>query len=142
MSQLRRVLLRRVARDSDSSDDVSVRQLIEQLLVRFQESRLLDDARYAHALAQSLRGRGQSEAKIRMKLRSRGISGPEADAALEALSGQELGEEQAALVYAKKRRFAERLDLSDPTQRQKALASLARQGFSFDVAKRALELAG
>lgn len=42
------------------------------------------------------------------------------------------------MIYARKRRLVTRFDVREPKQRQKALASLARRGFSFDVAHKVL----
>lgn len=141
MEQVRRVLKRRLFRYGDSSLKAQVERDIESLLVRFQESRLLDDQRFARGLSESQRRRGGSLPKIRQKLRARGLSDEMVEGALQRIGeNPELGDEASAREYARKRRLTQRFDLNDPHERQKALASLARQGFSFDVAKRALEL--
>ncbi len=135
------MLKRRLFRYGDASIKAQVERDIESVLLRFQESRLLDDGRFARGLAESQRRRGGSLPKIRQKMRARGLSDEFVEAALQSMGDDpELGDEASAREYARKRRLGQRFDLSDPQQRQKALASLARQGFSFDVAKRALDL--
>ena len=109
--------------------------------VRFVDSRILDDERYALALAEGQRRRGSSLAKVRQKLMARGLAEEHIERALDALGeDEELSEEASAAIYVRKRRILEKFDLSDPKQRDKALASLARQGFSFDVARGVLGL--
>ena len=139
VSQLRNVLQRRVKKYGAASDQEAAHERIEALLTRFQESRLIDDARYAEGFAQSQRARGASSLQIEKKLTTRGISPDAAQTALRKVQddgGQDEG--AAARTYADKRRLAVRYDLTDPKEKQKALAALARQGFSFDVAERTL----
>lgn len=143
VEQLRRVLLRRVKRYSSGSVRDRAEADVRTLLERFQVSRLLDDARYAEALARGLRARGSSTLGIRQKLRSRGVSAELIEGALEALArhhgdADEDPELVAARAYARKRRLTTRYDLTKPEERQKALAALARKGFSFSIAARAL----
>lgn len=138
VEQLRRVLLRRVARFAPATAADEPTKHIEALLVRFCENGLLSDERYALALSESLRRRGNSTLKIRAKLRARGIdAGQIGDVLAQAGPSCEV---ESAEAYARRRRLSSRYDLSDAKERQKALAALARQGFSFDVAKRALGL--
>lgn len=140
--QVRTVLRRRIYRYGDNATRAEAQEAIEQLLVRLQESRILDDTRFARGLAESQRRRGASLLKLKQKMKLRGLPPEIAEQALDSLDGDDaaLSEEGSARTYARKRRLAQRFDLSDPQQRQKALASLARQGFSFDIARRVLEL--
>lgn len=136
--QLRRVLLRRVAR-APAEERELVRQRIDELLSRYQASRLIDDARYAEHLVRSLREKGTSSARIRLKLRQRGIDEATIGRVLDSSAADtEEVELAAARAYARRRRLHARYDLNDPTQRQKALAALARQGFSYEVCTAAL----
>jgi regulatory protein len=139
VEQVRRVLGRRIFKYAEADARAAAVQLGERILSRLVESRLLDDERYARAYAESLRRRGASKPKLLAKLKSRGLSEEVIGGALEGLSGdEELSDEGAAATYARKRRLRERYNLDDPKERQKALAALARQGFSFDVARRVL----
>ena len=116
-----------------------VREHIDELLARYQASRLIDDARYAESLVRSLRDRGASSIRIRLKLRQRGIDDVTMHGVLERLADDtQQTELTAARAYARRRRLRARYDLDDPAQRQKALAALARQGFSYDVCTAAL----
>ncbi len=141
VQQLRRVLQRHVARHAVEGQRSAAHQRIERLLERLVGSRLLDDRRYAESLTRGLRERGTSQAKIRRKLFERGVAEALVADALGAVDdATEDGELEAARAYARRKRLTSRFDLSDRAQREKALASLGRQGFSFDVARRALDL--
>ena len=139
VAQLRRVLMRRVAR-AESPDLIEpAKAQVELVLARLIESRLLDDARFAVAFAEGQRRRGASALGLRSKLRARGLGDQDVEAALTSTAESELyNEEESALIYARKRRLVVRFDVREPKQRQKALASLARRGFSFDIAQRVL----
>jgi regulatory protein len=138
VEQLRRVLRRRLDRQAGPDAVARVERDIEQLLERYQGSRLLDDRRYAENLARGLRERGASTLRIRQKLRQRGVASETIDRVLERSASGGSEDLRAAKAYARRRRLAQRYDLRVPAERQKALAALARQGFSFDVAARAL----
>lgn len=141
VDQVRRILRRRIFKYAEPSARSEAHSLAEQILRRLVESRVLDDARYARAYAETLRRRGASGPKLLQKLKARGLAEDLVQAAVDALSGdEELSDEGAAAVFARKRRLRERFNLEDPKERQKALASLARQGFSFDVSRRVLGL--
>jgi regulatory protein len=78
---------------------------------------------------------GKSSRIITMKLRNRGV---DADTITDVLihtdedeGGSKHADVVAARIYVRKRKLRDK----DP---HKALAALGRQGFSFDVAKRAL----
>ncbi len=141
VEQVRRVLLRRVLRYGDETTKPQARLDIERVLERLQQSRLLDDERFARGYAQSQRRRGASSLYLRQKMRMRGLDPQLIDEAIEAtVEDEEHNEQASAVIYARKRRLKERFDLDDPVQRNKALSALARRGFSFDVARRALDL--
>jgi regulatory protein len=98
--------------------------------------RLAPDAKVARARVESGRARGLSRRRIALKLR--GVDRDVADDAFAAVDAEHDddgapvdAEFAAAVVFATKKKLLQK-------EPQKALASLARQGFSFDVAKRAL----
>ncbi|HEY1097918.1 MAG TPA: RecX family transcriptional regulator [Myxococcota bacterium] len=108
---------------------------IDALVERMRASLLIDDARVATARVASGRARGLSTKKIEMKLRDKGVDVDTAAAAFEHVDGDDgksAADLDAARVYVRKRRLRDK----DP---QKALAALARQGFSFSTAKLALQ---
>jgi regulatory protein len=115
-------------------------QWIAELTARYSGSGVLDDARFAKNLASQLTRRGKSSRAISQKLATRGVPSDVANELMSARKRDEPGAElEAAQAYVRKRRLgpfrsAEKRD----EYRHKDLASLARQGFSFDIAKRAL----
>lgn len=137
-AQLRRALeqkVRRAERHHGPSPDAAI--WIEALLARFVRAGLLDDDRVALGRAMGMRDRGTSRRAVMMKLRQKGVDDATAARALsqvDADAGPE-AELAAARAYVRRRR----LGAKDP---QRALAALARQGFSFDVARRALAAEG
>lgn len=137
-ARLRKVLERKLDPALDGKARASAKTKIEALLVRLESSRVLDDQRYAENLTQSLRARGASARGIAQKLRLRGVEA----GAVTGLSQTPSDELSAARIFVKKRRLIERHAANGPAGRAKALAALGRQGFSFDVARRALELEG
>lgn len=139
----RSVLLRRVDRAAKhhETDKDACAQLIDQLIRRYQDCGLLNDQAYARAQAASLNRRGKSLRAIRMKLVQKAVPGTIIDETLDALS-DELGEPDlaAAIAYARKRRLGPyRNRKSDSGNRDKELAVLARNGFSYSLARRIVE---
>lgn len=102
--------------------------LIEALVAKMVEAQLLDDDAFARGRVESLSARGTSKRGIAQRLRQRGVSNETAARAL--VQTDDLA---AAVRYVARRRL-------HGVDRQKALASLGRQGFSYDVARRALDV--
>ncbi len=139
---LKRVLLRKVMRSAYAHDtDVAEGEaFVQDLIARFQSSGLLDDAVFAKGRAETLHRRGNSRRVIRAKLKQKGVADDDINTALAALGNGGEAELAAALNYAKRRRFGPfATKKPTPEQREKQLASLARAGFSYDVARQVLE---
>ena len=113
---------------------------IDELLQRYRSSGLVDDARFAKNLASQLGARGKSSRAIAQKLAQRGVPGEVASELMSERKQSEPGAElSAALAYVRKRRLGPYRSAEKREEyRHKDLASLARQGFSFDIAKKAL----
>jgi regulatory protein len=142
VANLRRVLLQRFRKQAreQAIDMDRAAQLIDELLERYQSSNLLNDERYARSIAAGLRARGKSRRAIVAKLRGRGIAAGIADAAV-AKSDEASGDAEFAAAVAlvrKKRLGPHRPEEEREAERRRDLSRLARAGFSFDVAKRAL----
>ncbi len=143
-ANLRRVLrghVMRAARAHPGLDVDAAQRLVDELIERYQSSGLLDDKRYAESLAQGLRRRGSSRRAIQHKLRARGVSADTVDQAI-ALAGRdsEDAELDAARAFVRRRRLGpHRPEPERAARYERDLAALARAGFSFDVARRALD---
>ena len=141
---LRRVLARHlkraaVERGADATRDATT--LVDELLARYQASGVLDDSRFAGAMASGLRRRGASGRAIAQKLRMRGVDGEVAHRALQGVDA-DVGadaELEAARAFVRKRRIGHlRSEEERAANRRRDLGALARAGFGMDVARRAL----
>jgi regulatory protein len=138
-TKLTQHLTQRVRKLGAAGDEDAGRWIAE-LVERYLGSGVLNDARFAQNLASQLTSRGKSARAISQKLTLRGVSQQLSTELMTARREAEPGAElEAARTYVRKRRLG---PFRDPEQRaahrQKDLASLARQGFSFDVARQAL----
>lgn len=115
-------------------------QWIEELVQRYLGSGVLDDARFARNLTNQLAARGKSTRAIAQKLAVRGVPSEVAGELIDTRRREEPGAElEAARAYVRKRRLGPYRSSDERDEyRQKDLASLARQGFSFDIARQAL----
>ncbi len=140
---LRRVLMRKVERSArfHGTDRDAGAAVVDRLIARFEDSGLLDDRAYAEARAAALRRRGASARAIRARLLGKGVDRDLIEAALAArASGPGEPELAAALVCARRRRLGPyRPAAARKSMREKDLASLARAGFAYDIARRVVE---
>lgn len=102
---------------------------IDALVVRLKNSLLLDDVRVAAARVASDVAHGRSRRMVAQRLKQKGV-----DDELVADVTADVNDDDAADAFVRRRRLQEK-------DHRKALAALARQGFSFDVARRALDRA-
>jgi regulatory protein len=148
-SNLRAVLVRyaRRAHAEGQGSTTDVLAQIDALVRRYAGSGLVDDGRYAYSLARGLRERGLSRVSILTRLHARGVAAEVAERALEqvdadtgddASTNPELG---AARALVRRRRLGPlRPPAERAARRERDLAVLARAGFSYSVAKAALEV--
>lgn len=109
------------------------------IAARMVQAGAVDDALFAQARARRLRASGRSARATLAHLSAKGVATETARAALD--HGDMPGEFTAALVLCRKRRFGPfAAAMAEPSLRQKWLASLARAGFSGEVARRALAM--
>jgi regulatory protein len=143
---LEKVLIKRIMRSAQEhgTDIEEGRAFIGELLRRYQQAGLLDDAAYAAARTRTLHERGASSRAIRARLAEKGVGAADIEAAFESLA-QDIecdGDMDliAARKYVRRRRFG---PWRQPPQRQerreKDLAALARAGFSYGVAKAVID---
>ncbi len=142
-AQFRKVLQRKVDRSlrSYGGDSTEAQGWIEALTRRLIETGLLDDRQFAAARARALFRRGASAGRIRYLLQTKGVARSDIDDALGDLNDM-AGEPElaAALIYARRRRIGPfRLSEERSSFRQRDLASLSRQGFGYDLARRVVD---
>ncbi|MBP9050600.1 MAG: RecX family transcriptional regulator [Alphaproteobacteria bacterium] len=140
-AQFRRVMTRKIDRSCRAHADQDREEclnLLETLISRFQTIGFLDDPAYASGLRYSLTQRGYSSSRIAQTLRQKGIS---PDWLQEASAREPLNPDHdwlAALRWIKKKRLGAYSTRDEGPNR--SLASLARAGFEFDMARKALSL--
>lgn len=122
------------------SDTQAAAHAIDALIARYLSSGLLDDRRYAEAQAASLQRRGASRHSIRQRLAAKGVGRDLVGEALEGLETDAATSElSAACALARRRRLGPyRAAGTRGAHRQKDLATLARAGFSLDIARQVL----
>ncbi len=126
--------------DRDVPEDVA-----REVLDRFEEVNLVDDAQYAELYVRSRAGsRKLARSAIRRELATRGVSGELAEAALEQRTDEDERADAAELV---RRKLPAGPELADRTQRDRAVrrlvGMLGRKGYApglaFAVVKEELE---
>jgi regulatory protein len=116
---------------------------VTDILVRYRQNGLLDDTRYATTMARSLVERGVSRQAVKAKLHQRGISGDVVQAVVGQLAEEGGSELDAARALVRKRKLGKLRPEADRREHFKRdLGVLARAGFDFDTAKRALAVEG
>jgi regulatory protein len=142
---LRRILQRRVRRRLPAGGDREpVRAadlLIDALVARYREVRLLDDAAYAAARVRRDLARGRSLRHIAAALASQGVAIEDAMAALAGLRDGAAAEPElvAAVAFARRRRLGP--FRARPAEAERELAAFARAGFAQHIAERVLACA-
>lgn len=112
-----------------------VQGLIEAAIAELQALGLVDDAAFAGSRASSLAGKGFSKRRIGFGLKQKGLAAETIEAAIDP----ELDDlAQARRFIARKRLGTFRRGGATPATRDKDLRSLARAGFGFAVAAKAL----
>ncbi|MDQ0420795.1 regulatory protein [Peteryoungia aggregata LMG 23059] len=118
--------------------EAQVNALAETALAFGRSMKALDDQNYAEIRANSAARSGRSKRAIARKLAEKGVDKSIVTSVL--LDADDL---RAAIVYARKKAFGpfRRPDVeADEARWTKEISSFARQGFSFDLAKRVLDL--
>jgi regulatory protein len=143
---LRRVLARKVKRSCafHKVPEDEFHPLIDSLILRYQSSGLLNDKGFAEAKAATLRRQGKSRRAIEGKLKEKGLSRVDIETAIEKAGGEDEDELAAACAHARKKKLGRwrTKPLKDPKDTRKEMAAMARAGFSYEMAKRALEYKG
>lgn len=108
---------------------------IARVMARLHEAGYINDADFAAQWTAARASKGLGSRRIRMELRQKGVEQNEIDRALSSIDTDDLM--NGALKAAEK--AARGKDLSSPADRQKVLAALARRGYDFSLAKKALQ---
>lgn len=151
-----RVMGRKVRRSclfhTDQNEDACM-VMVHTVAERFERSGLLNDALYARGLAESLKRRGRSRKAITAKMSERGLTSEQIRHALAALDDDTSDRDsrthddwdiEAALTFARKKRLGPfRKNIAGentPDSLRRELGSFARAGFSYETARKILEM--
>ncbi len=138
--------LRRAAMDNpefatDKEGIEALHTAIVGIVEKYKKAGILNDKVYAEMKVNSLRRRGLSRTAIEQKLGMKGVSSTIVSSALaqnaEGAPSDEV-EFRAALAFAKRKRLGPFGGDNAADQRRKDLASLARAGFSYDIARKVM----
>lgn len=138
---LRRILRRKVARAAvvHEADPAEGHALIEALIARYLAAGLLDDRAYAEQKAASLRRRGTSRRGIAARLAGKAVERTLIEEVLDPEGAAETGDLAAACALVRRRRLGPyRPAAQRDAMRRRDLATLARAGFAFEMARRVL----
>ncbi len=120
--------------------------MLDQLISRFNDLGLLNDESYARGMVTSLRRSGCSTRLIHARLRQKGLTPEHIKEALAQLDEEEntsadQSELKAALRLARRKRIGPfHTGNTDEKTYEKSLAKLARAGFSYDIAKKVMDM--
>ena len=139
--RLREVLRRFARRKLEHAEDPDVTCAIEAVIADCVRFGYVDDTTFAMNRARSKRRSGRSAMAIRRSLAEHDIDDALVDAAVAAADETLVdGELVAALRHAARRRIGPYARLRpDDAARRRHLASLARAGFSFDIARQVMD---
>lgn len=113
-----------------------VEPCVEAVVARLTENRLIDDARYAERLAEMQSTKPVGLYQVKRKLRAKGISDADAEAALSVFDDEQ--QRGAALAMAQKL-YRKYQDLPPREAKAKLSQALARRGFSWDAIESAID---
>ncbi len=111
-------------------------EVVARVMQTLTQAGYVDDERFAGHFVES-RGRRYGSRRIYGELRRKGVSDEAAREALEELDP----DDEAASAQNQAEKLLARKDASDPDVRRKAVQALVRRGYSWDVARTAVEKA-
>ena len=141
VNRLRRILTEFVRQRAKALnvDPAPFTSIIDETLERYQQSGIIDDRRYGTTMARNLVQRGVSLQAIRTKLYARGVEPGVIDEVVRELNQSGSNEVAAARALVKKRKLGNYRPEGERRENyRRDLGILARAGFDFDTAKRAL----
>ena len=137
--QFRRVMTRKINKSCKAHADQNPETCfaaLDSVIRKFQEIGFLNDMGYAAGLARSLKNRGWPRSRILMRLKEKGIPVEIIEEAVEEAAPDE--DFHNALIWIKRKRLG--AYATTEKNQDKSLAALARAGFDYHTASRALDL--
>lgn len=141
ISQFRQVMSRKIAKSCRDHPDQSMETchvLLENVIQKFINLGYLNDAAYANALHASLQNKSFARSRIIRTMQQKGV--PQ-DILQEILPEQNENDDlRSAIKWARRKKLGPYSLREKPNQQQRDLAAMARAGFSFECANKALRL--
>jgi len=143
VANFRRVLMNKVRRSASfhGTEISEGEKLVDDLIVRYRRSGLLDDRRYAETKVVRFHRHGMAVRGIQAKLWEKGVPKDVIAAALEGLCEDGANPDlAAAATYVRRRRLGPyRAEAVRGDYFDRDLAALGRAGFSYELAKKMLQ---
>ncbi|GAB4536577.1 MAG: regulatory protein RecX [Roseibium sp.] len=137
-ANLRRVLERKVLKAclALGLDPAEFSGIIDTVVETCRRNTLVDDRTYAETKAAGLRRRGGSRRKIEAQLAAKGV---DRNTIAAVLANEDRSDDDAALIFARRRRLGPFRKTGRGERRDKDLAAMCRAGFSFETARRVID---
>lgn len=139
--QFRQVMSRKITnscRDHTDQDKSACLQMLETVIQKFMGLGYLNDKAYAQALLFSLKQKSLPRGRIASTMRQKGLADEIIQEALPA--DDAVDNLTAAIGWMRRKKLGPYATRERENQQQRHLASLARAGFSYDCAQKALAL--
>lgn len=136
IAQFRKVMEQKIyksCKDHPDQNKETCLSLLDQVVDKFVNLGYLNDQSYASALLYSLEQRGLSRMRIQLTMRNKGLPADLIESTIPERS--DVLDKKAALRWAKKKRLGPFALKDRENNQQRALASLARAGFSYEIAQ-------
>ena len=142
-ANFRRVMRRKINRSAKHHEHnpEDFYPMLEDLIERYLSSGLLNDDLYSFSKVRGLKSRGNSDRMIYAKLMQKGLPQQTIQKAIdeynerEGFETKDKSEYEAAVKYARKRRFGPYRTPPNPERYEKDMAAMARAGFKYDMIK-------
>ncbi len=142
ISHFRMVMQRKIKRSATAHPETDINEsfkLLDEVIAKFVELGFLDDGALAKGLTYSWTQRGWSHRKILATLNQKGISASIIESMAEEDAPSSADDFTAALRWIRKKRLGA-YSTKQEDQQDRWLSSLARAGFDFETARRALSM--
>lgn len=146
-ANFRRVMLRKIdksCRHHTDQDKDNCEAILDKIILKFQDLELLNDDVYLRGMVISLSRRGLSSRLIQQKLIQKGLPLDDISCALKLYEEEEFetngqADLYAAIIYCRKKKFGP-FDIMERKDPEKSLASMARAGYSYEIAQKVLKM--
>lgn len=146
-SHFKTIMMRKIdksCRHHTDQDRNLCEEMLDKLILKLQDLEILNDEAYVRGTVTSSRRRGLSSMKIKQKLMIKGVKTDTIEAAIKTHDKLEYendteGDLLAAITFIRRKKFGA-FDFENKKEFEKCLATMARAGFQYNVARKILEM--